>query len=81
MTETKQLDATGLFCPEPIMMLHQAIREIEVGQRLELIATDPATVRDVLKFCTFLGHELESKEQIESKSGEQFRYVIKKSEV
>ena len=81
MTEMKQLDAQGLLCPEPIMMLHQAIRQIEVGQKLELLATDPATKRDVLKFCTFLGHALETQEAIKLGDLEQFRYVIRKNEV
>ncbi len=80
MSNIKQLDAKGLFCPEPIMMLHQAIREIEVGQQLELLATDPATQRDVLKFCTFLGHALELQEELEVEGEQQFRYIIKKNE-
>ena len=72
----KTLDAKGLFCPEPIMMLHQAIREIDVGERLELLATDPATLRDVRKFSTFLGHELEVSEELDG----DYRYVILKCE-
>jgi tRNA 2-thiouridine synthesizing protein A len=52
------LDARGLYCPEPVMMLHNKIREIEEGEVLELRATDPSTTRDVPKFCVFLGHEL-----------------------
>lgn len=52
------LDATGLFCPEPVMMLHNKIREIGEGTVLEVLATDPSTARDVPKFCAFLGHEL-----------------------
>lgn len=53
-----RLDATGLFCPEPVMMLHNAIRDVESGQVIEVMATDPSTQRDIPKFCTFLGHEL-----------------------
>src|SRR5690606_18541258 len=52
-----QLDASGLFCPEPVMMLHNRIRDIEKGEVLEMLATDPSTTRDVPKFCLFLGHE------------------------
>ena len=53
-----QLDATGLFCPEPVMMLHNRVREIDAGAVLEVVATDPSTQRDIPKFCTFLGHKL-----------------------
>ena len=69
-----ELDATGLFCPEPVMLLHNKIRDIDVGQLLKLVATDPSTTRDVPKFCHFLGHEL--LESIE-KDGS-FVYLIRK---
>ena len=52
------LDATGLFCPEPVMLLHNKIRDIATGEVLEVLATDPSTTRDIPKFCNFLGHEL-----------------------
>lgn len=70
-----QLDARGLYCPEPVMLLHRKVRELAPGDTLELLATDPSTTRDVPKFCHFLGHEL-----IESsEDGENFRYLIRKS--
>jgi tRNA 2-thiouridine synthesizing protein A len=69
------LDARGLFCPEPVMLLHKKIREIGGGEVLVLIATDPSTTRDVPKFCHFLGHELISS----SEHGKTFRYCIRKS--
>lgn len=71
-----ELDASGLFCPEPVMLLHNKIRDIEAGQLLKLVATDPSTSRDVPKFCHFLGHEL--LESIE-KDGS-FTYLIRKVE-
>jgi len=69
------LDARGLFCPEPVMLLHKKIREIAGGEVLVLIATDPSTTRDVPKFCYFLGHELISS----SEDDKTFRYCIRKS--
>ena len=54
------LDARGLYCPEPVMLLHNKIRDIPAGTFLRLTATDPSTQRDVPKFCLFLGHELVS---------------------
>lgn len=74
MTKKIQLDASGLLCPEPVMMLHKAVREIAVGDVIEFIATDPSTKRDVPKFCHFLGHALqEQKEQ-----GSRYYYFIEK---
>ncbi|WP_188036430.1 sulfurtransferase TusA [Pseudomonas sp. EZ-C24] len=58
------LDASGLNCPEPVMMLHQQVRALAAGGLLKVIATDPSTQRDIPKFCTFLGHHLlEQQEQ------------------
>jgi tRNA 2-thiouridine synthesizing protein A len=79
MTEQDQnpaltLDATGLYCPEPVMMLHSKIREIAGGQLLEVLATDPSTQRDVPRFCQFLEHELVAQEEADG----QYRYLIRK---
>lgn len=71
---TATLDACGLFCPEPVMLLHNKIRDIEAGQLLEILATDPSTTRDVPKFCLFLGHELVER----SEQNGQYRYLIRK---
>lgn len=69
------LDARGLFCPEPVMLLHKKIREIGEGEILTMVATDPSTARDVPKFCHFLGHELIRT----SEEDNLFRYSIRKS--
>lgn len=53
-----ELNVTGLYCPEPVMLLHGRVRDLEAGETLCVIATDPTTLRDIPKFCTFLGHEL-----------------------
>jgi len=69
-----QLDATGLYCPEPVMMLHDQVRVMQQGEVVEVIATDPSTTRDIPKFCTFLGHELVEQRQ----QDELFTYYIRK---
>ena len=68
------LDATGLLCPEPVMLLHNRIRDIAVGETLQIVATDPSTERDIPKFCAFLGHELLQQETVD----EQYHYLIRK---
>lgn len=52
------VDTSGLRCPEPVMMLHNALRKLAVGEVLKVIATDPTTERDIPRFCRYLGHEL-----------------------
>lgn len=74
-TIDKSLDASGLLCPEPVMMLHKVMREAAVGNVVEVIATDPSTLRDIPKFCLFLGHEL-----IEQKETDiQYFFYIRKN--
>ena len=68
------MDACGLYCPEPVMLLHNKMAEIAIGDLLSLVATDPSTQRDVPKFCRFLGHDLV--EAIEQ--GSKFYYLIRK---
>ncbi len=70
-----ELDATGLMCPEPVMMLHVKVKEMASGQTLRVLATDPSTTRDIKKFCTFLNFEFLS--QNEDDKGV-FEYLIKK---
>lgn len=69
------LDARGLICPEPVMMLHKKIREIKAGETLTIIATDPSTTRDIPQFCHFLGHELLKS----TEKDKVFHYFIRKS--
>mgnify|MGYP006790713117 FL=1 len=54
----KIIDAKGLKCPEPLMLLHKAIYEAESGEEVRLISTDPMSVPDVKKFCEYLEHKL-----------------------
>ena len=68
------LDASGLFCPEPVMMLHNKVRDLAPGGLLKVIATDPSTRRDIPKFCMFLGHELLE----QSQQGGTYLYFIRK---
>ena len=53
-----KIDAKGLKCPEPIMLLHQTIHEAKIGEIVALIATDPTSIKDVKKFCEYLNHSL-----------------------
>ncbi|MCB1843117.1 MAG: sulfurtransferase TusA [Halioglobus sp.] len=70
------LDACGLYCPEPVMLLHNSLRDMAVGETLEVLATDPSTVRDIPKFCLFLGHEL----LVQTQDAAIYRYVLRKGD-
>ncbi|MBL4941179.1 MAG: sulfurtransferase TusA [Colwellia sp.] len=69
------LDAMGLRCPEPVMMVRLKIRKISSGQTLLIQCDDPSTTRDIPSFCRFMEHELIAK-QVDKKP---YLYVIKKA--
>ncbi len=71
----RELDTSGLSCPLPILRLKQALRGMERGQRLRLIATDPGSQSDVVAFAAQTGHRL-----LESHAeGGKFYYLIEKA--
>ena len=68
------VDAVGLHCPEPLMLVRNKVRAMKVGETVAIVATDPSTVRDFTNFCRFMGHEL----TVSERSGDRFRFVIRK---
>lgn len=64
-TINHHLNTQGLICPEPVMMLHRTIRKANGGEVIEILATDPATTRDIPNFCRHLGHELLHQEMLD----------------
>lgn len=52
------LDVKGLNCPLPILRTKKAIKDIPVGAELEVIATDPGSVKDMEAFCKQTNNEL-----------------------
>jgi len=73
-TITKTLDLKGLSCPLPIAKTAQAIRDLQPGELIESLATDPGAVKDFEAFCRATGNEL-----MESKAEDKvFSFVIKR---
>ena len=52
------LDALGLRCPEPVMMVRKQVRTMAAGETLLITADDPSTTRDIPSFCRFMDHQL-----------------------
>jgi tRNA 2-thiouridine synthesizing protein A len=72
---TVTVDAKGLNCPYPIMKAKKGIKGLESGETLEVLSTDPASVRDFESFCRSTGNQLlESGEAGEGV----FRFLIQK---
>ncbi len=78
MTETitanKVLDCSGLLCPMPIIRTSQAIKELEPGQILKIIATDAGFHPDIEAWSRQTGHVLLATAQ---EDGKYIAYVRK----
>ena len=69
------LDCTGLNCPLPILRLSKAVNQLKNGQRLEMIATDPGSVKDVQAWSRQTGHTLVETRQEQEK----YRFIVEKA--
>jgi tRNA 2-thiouridine synthesizing protein A len=58
MNFDKELDARGLNCPLPILRAKKALTELQSGQVLKIVATDPGSVKDFQAFAKQTGNEL-----------------------
>ena len=52
-----EVDASGLQCPLPLLRLKKAILEVESGQVVKIIATDPAAHLDFGVYVEQAGHQ------------------------
>ena len=71
------LDTKGFNCPIPVLKARRAMRALDVGDELTLLATDPASMIDVPHFCNTTGHELIDS----SEEDGVFTYRIRKADV
>lgn len=64
MKANKVLDAKGLACPMPIVRTKKAMDELQGGEVLEVVTTDPGSKNDIRAWTESSGHELlESREE------------------
>ena len=74
MEEHAAVDARGLRCPEPLMVVRNRMMDMAEGEVIKVVATDPSTTWDFPKFCKFLKHELVHSEEAE----DEYRFWIRK---
>ena len=58
MQAHKELDTRGLNCPLPILKAKKALADMQSGEVLKVLATDPGSMRDFQAFSRQTGHEL-----------------------
>lgn len=57
------LDVKGLSCPLPILRAKKVMKDMPAGAVIEVLATDPGSVKDFAAFCQQTGNRLLSQEQ------------------
>jgi len=53
-----ELDARRMFCPMPVIRTQDKIKELQVGDTLEVVATDPGVLNDIPAWSRITGHKV-----------------------
>ena len=66
MQAHKEIDTRGLNCPLPILKAKKALAEMQTGEILKVVATDPSSTRDFQAFARQTGNELVEQSQADA---------------
>jgi tRNA 2-thiouridine synthesizing protein A len=69
------VDARGLSCPMPIVKAAQWVKTVAPGELVEVLATDPGSVKDFAAWSRSTGHALVSQRQ----EGNVFHFIIRRA--
>lgn len=75
LAEDKVLDCCGMLCPVPVIKTSKAIKEIQIGQVLKMVATDPGAPPDMEAWARQTGNELLDSH----KEGDKFIFYFKRA--
>ena len=70
----KEIDTRGLNCPLPILKAKKALSDMQSGQLLKVVATDPGSPRDFQAFAKQTGNDLVEQQTV----GEEFIHVLRR---
>jgi tRNA 2-thiouridine synthesizing protein A len=74
MNIDKEIDTRGLNCPLPILKAKKALAELQSGQTLKVVATDPGSTRDFQAFAKQTGNELIEQQTV----GAEYIHVLRR---
>lgn len=74
ITVDQVLDCSGLLCPMPVVKATKAIRQMDIGQVLKMIATDPGAPPDMAAWSRQTGNEILE----QTMEGNKFVFYIKR---
>jgi tRNA 2-thiouridine synthesizing protein A len=63
----RKLDASGMRCPIPVLRASKEIKAMQMGEIIEIIATDAQAPRDFADYCKEAGHALLVNEERDGK--------------
>jgi TusA-related sulfurtransferase len=75
MQADKEIDTRGLNCPLPILKAKKALADLQTGQLLKVLATDPSSMRDFQAFSKQTGNELVEQQTL---AGGEFIHVLRR---
>ncbi|GAA4346373.1 sulfurtransferase TusA family protein [Variovorax defluvii] len=70
----KEIDTRGLNCPLPILKAKKSLNEMQSGQLLKVVSTDPGSVRDFQAFARQTGNDLVEQQKV----GDDFIHVLRR---
>ena len=75
MKADQKLDCVGLYCPMPIYQTNKKIKELKVGEVLEIVADDKGIKLDMPAWCEATGHQCLGIEE----EGSEIKIYVKKT--
>lgn len=69
------LDCRGLLCPMPVVKLSRAIKAVEPGALIEMLATDPGSVPDLEAYERQTGHQVVERSEADGV----FRFLVRRT--
>ena len=73
------LDTLGYFCPMPIILTSKKIKELTMGQVLEVLSDDEGIKKDMPAWCQTTGHEWVGLEEEETNPKTVYKVYVKKT--
>ena len=74
----KELDARGLTCPLPILKAKKALSDMQSGEVLKVLATDPGSVRDFQAFARQTGNDLVEQQTLLNDGKDEFAHLLRR---
>ena len=70
----KEIDTRGLNCPLPILKAKKALSDMQSGQLLKVVATDPGSTRDFQAFAKQTGNDLVDQQTV----GQEYIHILRR---